>query len=301
MPEETTTQTADTATQATGTVLGTQATNPQQQTQAAPSPISHNDWLVEGKFATGLSGRLSDDLKPYEGSIKKFEGTPIQDVLKSYGELEKKLGQRPRPPGPDAKPEEIAAWRQLVGTPEKPEDYKIERPETVPEELWNEPLAKGFAEVAHKLNLSSVQAAELMGWWNNTQMEMIGQHQQAQAASREELAKGLQTEWGDRFSANINAAQRVASLTGLDVNDPEIGDNPAVIKALHKMSALISDDKQVTGGSGGPNLTMAQQADDIQSNPSNPLHADYMGKNGEARQLAAAEKLRALRAAAAQR
>lgn len=253
------------------------------------------EWLVDGKFAQGLSGRLSEDLKPYAGSIRKFEGTPIQDVLKSYGELEKKLGQRMQPPGPEARPEEVAAWRKSLGVPEKPDGYEIARPEEVPAELWNDELVRGFTAMAHKHHIPAAAAQELVQWWNGQQMAALSRYQSEAANGREALVQGLQSEWGERYEANLQSAQRVAAMARLDVNDPSIGDNPAVIRALHAMASLVSEDRQVTGGSGALRLTRQQQADDIQTNKSNPLYGDYHGANGPERQAAVAEQIRRLR------
>jgi hypothetical protein len=262
---------------------------------AAAASIGAGDWLVEGKFAQGLSARLSDDLRPYAGSIRKFEGTPIQDVLKSYGELEKKLGQRVQPPGPEARPEEVAVWRKNMGVPERPDGYGIKRPEEVPVELWNDELVRGFADVAHKHHLPAAAAQELVQWWNGQQMAAISRYQHESGTGRETMVQGLQQEWGDKFESNLYAAQRVAGIAKLDVNDPAIGDNPAVIRALHAMAALVSEDREVTGGSGALRLTRHQQADDIQTSRTNPLYEDYHGGNGPERQAMAAEQVRRLR------
>lgn len=253
------------------------------------------EWLVDGKFAPGLSGRLSEDLRPYAGSIRKFEGTPIQDVLKSYGELEKKLGQRMQPPGAEARPEEVAAWRKSLGVPEKPDGYGIARPDNVPVELWNEEMVRGFTAMAHKHHIPAAAAQELVQWWNGQQMGALSQYQQEAAQGREALVQGLQREWGERYEANLQGAQRVAAMARLDVNDPAIGDNPAMIRALHAMASLVSEDRQETGGSGALRLTRGQQADDIQTNKSNPLYDDYHGANGPERQAMVAEQIRRLR------
>jgi hypothetical protein len=253
------------------------------------------EWLVDGKFAPGLSGRLSEDLRPYAGSIRKFEGTPIQDVLKSYGELEKKLGQRMQPPGVEARPEEVAAWRKNLGVPEKPDGYGINRPEEVPVELWNEEMVRGFSAVAHKHHIPAAAAQELVQWWNGQQLGALSRYQQESAQGREALVQGLQSEWGERYEANLQGAQRVAAMARLDVNDPSIGDNPSMIRALHAMASLVSEDRQETGGSGALRLTRGQQADDIQTNKSNPLYDDYHGANGPERQAMVAEQIRRLR------
>lgn len=271
-----------------------------QQQQQAPQAIGHGDWLTEGKFSTGISGRLSDDLKPYAGSIQKFEGVPIGDVLKSYGELEKKLGQRVQPPGAEAKPEEIAAWRKTVGAPEKVDGYDIKRPDDMPEQLWNEPLVNSFKELALKHHLPPAAAADMVNWWNGQQKAALESYQRDAEAQAQAVTSDLKKEWGESYDANLNGARRVAALAKLDIQDPEIGDNPAVIRALHSMAALVSEDRQVQGGSGnGPSLTARQQADDIQTNKSNPYYDDYQGKNGPERQQAAAEKIRKLRELAA--
>jgi hypothetical protein len=286
MPEETTSTTTEATTQST-TLLGSQQQQTHQATQQTAQSIGHGDWLVEGKFATGLSGRLTDDLKPYEGSIKKFEGTPIGDVLKSYGELEKKLGQRVQPPGEGAKPEEIANWRKLVGTPERPEDYKIAKPENVPAELWNEELAKGFSGIAHELHLSPAQANKLAGWWNGQQMTAYQKMQQdAEGAGAAEM-QALKSEWGGKFDSNLHAARRVAAAAKLDINDPAIGNNPTVIRALHSMSALLSEDKMTEGGKSF-SQSIDEQMETVRKSD------DYQGKNGGDRQTAAMEKLQAL-------
>jgi hypothetical protein len=286
MPEETTSTTTDATTQST-TLLGSQQQQTQQTTQQTAQSIGHNDWLVEGKFATGLSGRLTDDLKPYEGSIKKFEGTPIQDVLKSYGELEKKLGQRVQPPGEGAKPEEIAAWRKVVGVPEKPEDYKITKPENVPAEVWNEDLVKGFQGVAHELHLSPTQAAKLADWWNGQNMAAMQKYQQEAEGAGAAEVQALKTEWGQKFDSNLHAARRVAAAAKLDINDPAIGNNPAVIRALHSMANLISEDKMADGGKTF-SQSIDEQMDAIRKSD------DYQGKNGEDRAKAALAKMEAL-------
>jgi len=49
-------------------------------------------------------------------------------LLKSYGELERRLSQKLTPPSVDAAPEEIARFRDAMGIPPTPEEYCIEAP-----------------------------------------------------------------------------------------------------------------------------------------------------------------------------
>jgi hypothetical protein len=49
-------------------------------------------------------------------------------LLKSYGELERKLSQKLVPPPADAAPEDVARFRDAMGIPPTPEEYCIEPP-----------------------------------------------------------------------------------------------------------------------------------------------------------------------------
>ncbi len=49
-------------------------------------------------------------------------------LLKSYGELERRLSQKLAPPAADAAAEEMARFRDAMGIPPTPEDYCIEPP-----------------------------------------------------------------------------------------------------------------------------------------------------------------------------
>ena len=49
----------------------------------------------------------------------------VEALLKSYGELERRLSQRLAPPGADAGAEELARFREAMGIPAAPEEYSI--------------------------------------------------------------------------------------------------------------------------------------------------------------------------------
>lgn len=282
------------------TILSSEQQQQQQQDkppgQQQQQPATTNDWIQEGKFAVGFSQRLPDHLKEHAATLSKFENVPLEDVLKSYGALEKKIGSRVQAPGPEAKPEEVAAWRKITGAPEKIEDYGIKKPDDIPDALWDSGLADGFVKMAHKHHMSPAAANEMVGWFNEHMKGEAAKMNQGFEAQQQEVVSGLQKDWGDKFASNVQAARRVATIAKLDVSDPNVGNNPAVIRALYEVSNLISDDKALSvGAPGGSRLTGAEEADDIQSNQSNPYHDDYMGKNGPERQQKAADRVRKLR------
>ncbi|MCB4823267.1 capsid assembly protein [Roseicella aerolata] len=67
----------------------------------------------------------------------------VEALLKSYLELERRLSQRAGRPGPEAAPEDLARFRQMMGIPDSAEGYAITAPHD---------LCCADAEVNHRLH-----------------------------------------------------------------------------------------------------------------------------------------------------
>lgn len=65
--------------------------------------------------------RDTEDVK----TLAKTEN-PVQELFKQRYELQKMMGSRPMPPGPDATPEQIAEWNKSIGVPEDVKAYEVE-------------------------------------------------------------------------------------------------------------------------------------------------------------------------------
>lgn len=70
-------------------------------------------------------------------------------LLKSYGELERRLAQKLAPPALDATAEEVARFREAMGVPLCPEDYSIQAP---CEECCNDLEVNAALHAAHFTN-----------------------------------------------------------------------------------------------------------------------------------------------------
>lgn len=241
----------------------------------------------QGNFKPGWHGSLPEDLKPYGESIGKYPN-PVE-MMRGLANAQKLIGQRKevKPPGPDAKPEEIAAWRKTIGVPEAAtvEAYGIKKPEQLPEGVsWDDEAAKGFTTKAHELGLTPAQVQGLIAYDMERQGGAFGKSKAAieahVAAQREMLTK----EWGDKFEENKARAMKTAQLLGIDPTDAEIGNSAKLIKALHAASSLIQEDKLLASDKVGLGLTGPAQAEDIMRNPNNPWNAAYWGKQGKEKQ-----------------
>lgn len=281
------------------TILGDAGAGGQQQSAAAAPaqngtdgdgnavPFDFRQTLDDkGSFKQGWQDTLPDGLKEFSGILGKYPN-PVE-LARALGHSQKLISQKQqagKPPGPDAKPEEVAAWRKTLGVPDKPEDYGIKAPEKLPDGVkWDDAEAANFSKFAHEIGLTPQQAQKLIEYDVGIKANMYQAGSGKLAEYVEAQKKELAAEWGDKFQDNAARALNAAQILGLDANDPEIGNSAKMIKALYTASQLISEDKLVGSGRGGSGMTNKQMADDIMVNPSNPWNAAYMGKEGEARQ-----------------
>lgn len=246
----------------------------------------------KGGFKQGWTDALPDDLKEYAPTLGKYPN-PVE-ALRGLGNAQKLIGQRQtiKPPGSDAKPEEITAWRKMLGVPENAEGYGIKAPEKLPEGVkWDDKTANDFAKLAHEINLTPAQAQKLLEFDIGQKQGLYTKGMESLTTHQNQQRTMLQEAWGDKYQDNMNKAIATAERLGLDPNDAELGNSAKFIKALHQASHLFKEDVLLKGAAGG--ATGEQAAEDIRRNPNNPLHKAYIGAEGKERQqFAAAEMMR---------
>jgi hypothetical protein len=247
----------------------------------------------KGNFKQGWDASLPDDLKPSAATLAKYPN-PLE-LMRGHANASKLIGQKStlKAPAPDAKPEEVAKFneqiREVLGVPVKVEDYKIAKPDKLPEGLtWNEAEVGEFAKLAHFLNIPPAAAQKLvefdaqrMAKLNQTGAAKLDEFVQAQEAE-------LRKDWGADFEVNLGKAAKAAQLAGFDLNDSELANNAKFVKAMLTVSNLIKPDALVGNDKAGLVMDGKAQAEDIRRNTANPWHAAYMGKEGPARQQEAA-------------
>ncbi len=198
---------------------------------------------------TGLSGLVSDHFKLGEElqSIKgKIEGTV-------------------KVPGENATEQEVLTFRQAMGIPVKPEDYKIERP-TLPEGMpYDELMEKTFRDTAINLNMTPQQVQGIYKMFNDYELNLHNEATKFIAENREKSVNALKDIWkGDDFVKNTEETKRAFRETLKVINIPEslggaeavikefdesgFGDHPAMIYFFNNLYQKISDDKFIKGG-----------------------------------------------------
>lgn len=254
--------------------------------------VSHEEEAFSG--ATNQSGALSrllwedgsfvpewysrfDELKGTEKSLSKFK-TP-EALAKSYTELERLRHY----PGVDNE-EQMSRFRQLAGLPDSEEDYRLERPETMPEQEWNEELAGRMARTAYRYGVPPEAMNALQETMSQAYQESREQMMEARMEDESRAEESLQSEWGSNYERNMgratSALQRLASETGVDasalLDNPSLGSNPDVIRLLYQVSRLL-DEAPLHHSGGAP--SPAEEAMRMESDPSHPLYDAYMNVN----------------------
>lgn len=146
------------------------------------------------------------------------------DLAKGYMNIEKVASSKnivqPKDDAPEA---EWNAYYEKLGRPKKSDEYKFTKPENA--EYYDEGLATQFRNVAHKLGLTSKQAAalhdELAVYMNNTVAEQI----KVTEANTAEIEANLRQKWGAGYTDKIKQAKVVA--------DKLFGDDQELVHALH--------------------------------------------------------------------
>jgi hypothetical protein len=197
---------------------------------------------------------LPEDIRA-SSTLEKYNDIP--SLAKAHLELEKKLGE-PKLPMPTATwtEKEYGDLYGKLGRPDKPEGYTFTEIKDVPAGLQYSPEQDTwFKNQAHKLGLSTAQAAKLRDEFVGFQAERakgIGEQAvKTQAAQEAELTK-LKTEYGPKWDASIDGANRVISeYGGKEVADflsnSPLGNDPRMIRMMVKIANVLQDHSVITG------------------------------------------------------
>lgn len=192
---------------------------PSTETNTALSTANNtaNEVAVPDKFKV-----VSED-----GSVD-YKAT-VAKMNESYSYLEKKVGTG------DVAPKTV-------------DEYKIEREDFDLEEFKADPSNKEFLESAHKHGITSKQLDFLLSEYDKRAVDLVSTSSQFDT---DQTVQSLQAEWGSNYETNIFSAIKAARSAGLtddQINDPVIGNNPAIIKALSYFGSQMTEDKPINSG-----------------------------------------------------
>jgi hypothetical protein len=212
----------------------------------------------------GWMSSLPDSHKSNERFAQFKEAPAVWDKFDSLLQAE---GKAIVIPDEKAKPEEVAAFWNKVGKPEKADGYQITKPADLPETIpYNPEMEAMFRKFAHENNYTKAQAEKAWNWYFSLAKEghAVTEKQKAEAEAesvrvRDEAVTKLKTEWGTKFDVNKEIATKAWKTFGKGFEDllekvidgVKLGDHPAFMKAFNSIGAKMMDDKATFGEGGG--------------------------------------------------
>lgn len=207
---------------------------------------------LEVKWPEGLDDGLKNEhsIKPF---VDKEGNVNYSNLMKSYVMTKKKVGSdRVAVPNEHSTEQEVNEFYEKLGYKSNLEEYEIgkEENDVLGEEFLNE-----FKEFAHKSKMPLKQANQMAAFLR--EKGKAGMEQEAKLTQQKinEGVEGLKQEWSNAFDFRIGLAQRVLKDVVADesileaLQDPTIGSNPVVIKALAKIGEKLFKEDSFSGQS----------------------------------------------------
>ena len=232
---------------------------------AAPGSLSSENWR----------DFVSEDLRSNE-SLAKF--TSLDGLAKSYINAEGMVGK-----DKIVMPTTDDEWGQAydkLGRPETAAAYELNYPEGVD---GTDEISTAFKDAAHKAGLSQNQIAQIHDWYNGTSSELAASQKLQNEQKHVEAESNLKGEWGEKYSSNVEVAKRVVAEFGDEefsqfINESGLGNNTGMIKFLHKIGSVVSEDN-VEDGSGAQQQTPDQIREEINGIMSSPAYTNKADPN----------------------
>jgi len=179
--------------------------------------------------------------------IAKF--TKVGDMAKAFLELEAKAATGGIP-GKNATSEEVAEFWEKAGRPAKAEGYSFTNDK--------DNNGAGFAQAAHKANLTTAQADAMFKTLTAMGAERYNAIQQAQLHAEKEAAAALTAEYGSKYEQKMELLKRGLAAAGPNVGNlirqSGLSGNPEIIKAFISFGEMTAESGFAKGGSAGDSL-----------------------------------------------
>jgi hypothetical protein len=193
----------------------------EQDTTASTVLSTVNNSSIETAIPDKFKVTAEDGSVDYKATVAKMN--------ESYSYLKKKVGTG-----------EVA--------PKSVDEYKLEREDFDFEEFKADESNKEFLSEAHKHGITNKQLDFLLSEYDKRAVNLVSNSSQIDTDT---TVQTLQSDWGDKYEANIfNAvkAARACGITDEQINNPLIGNNVAFIKMAAYFGSQMTEDKPVSNG-----------------------------------------------------
>lgn len=259
---------------------------------AAPAAGGNAPPAAGGDWRTALPENIRQD-----PSMVKFGS--VEALAQSYLHAQALIGKKGIiPPGPQASPEERAAFYEQLGRPKDLNGYEL-KATGLPEGVKiSEAVTAGFKGKAHELGLTAEQAANLFEWYSG----QIGDTVRTQMAAKGEAPKKFEAFLAQTYGlANIPTETQKAKSVVMAFADEEIMQGlqesgaqyqPWFFKLMNKVGGKFGEGSLQGGGTMSFAPTPAQATTELNAIMSNkedpywqPQHPDNKARVQQALRL----------------
>jgi hypothetical protein len=235
---------------------------------------------------------------------EQYAGKPIGEVLKAHAEQGKLLGRAITMPGKDAKPEDVATWKEtqlpklvaaglVQAPPTAPTAYELKPHGISSIPPFNDQRVEFYKDKFHAAGMTQQQAQAMVDAHAEDLFNLV----KASDASNLAMIEGLRKEWGDllfeeRESAALRGVKAVATKMAMDMNqleqywkDTRKGNDPILFQLFAGVGEAIGEDSSIgveVAGVGGPTQARSEidriEASDAYTNSGHPGHADAVAR-----------------------
>lgn len=209
----------------------------------------------ESVAAESWRSGLSEDYRTHP-VLERFDD--LDALAREHVHLQKLIGRKGIvPPAADADAAERARFYDALGRPASPDGYNLdglERPDGMP---WDEDFQAQMLARMHASGLTDGQARALLEGYAELQGAAWQDANAARDRALEAAETGLRREWGERFDARVDLAnrafaaafgERVDDVRQLRLSDGQyLGDHPDMVRAFAKLGGLMGEAEFVGG------------------------------------------------------
>lgn len=224
---------------------------------------------VGGASQTSWLDSLSAEYKENQ-SIKGFKS--VEDLAKSYIHAQTMIGADKIPvPGKQATDSDWENVYKKLGRPETADKYEVKKAESHDDAIFN-----SFRDMAFKAGLNNKQLENLYNGYQEIEKAQLKAFQDHQKKILDDNIGALKKEWPDsEYNKNLDIAKTaVNTLLSKEeikwLDDSEIGNDPMMIKLMHRLGTFMKEDR--IKGEGGVSLN--EGADSAQQKL-NAILGDY--------------------------
>lgn len=255
-------------------------------TPPAPAAAPAFDW---GKWADGIQ---DENKRTYAKSFQSPEA-----VLDGALNLRKEISTRIKVPGKDAKPEDIAAFRNAIGAKEKAEDYKAALPENYELGEVQTALLGAMQKAAAETGVPATSFEGFTKTYFEFEKQVQAQVAQEVADYQRDSTAALKKDFGADFEKFVGVAENfvnqklnVPEFTEL-LNDTvqwngvsmQLRSHPAVIKMLARIGMSTAEDGVIGFRTEGETASLQKSINELEAKY--PLNGRTKAQDAEIRAL----------------